>query len=68
MPTFLPVIIPVYNATSLLNRCHDSIFNQHTDYTYEVILVDVGSTNNFVEQIKARTETNIRLFQQPKDI
>lgn len=64
MPTDLSVIIPVYNAALLLNRCLDSIFNQHTDYTYEVILVDDGSTDNSVELIKARTETNIRLFQQ----
>lgn len=60
----LSVIIPVYNAALLLNRCLDSIFRQKTQYTYEVILVDDGSTDNSVELIKARTETNIRLFQQ----
>lgn len=60
----ISVIIPVYNASLLLNRCLDSIFRQKTQYTYEVILVDDGSTDNSVELIKARTETNIRLFQQ----
>lgn len=64
MPTDLSVIIPVYNAALLLNRCLDSVFNQKTRYTYEVILVDDGSTDNSVELIKARTETNIRLFRQ----
>lgn len=60
----ISIIIPVYNASSLLTRCLDSIFCQHTDYTYEVILVDDGSTDNSVELIKARKEKNIRLYQQ----
>lgn len=48
----------------MLTRCQDSIFCQHTDYTYEVILVDDGGTDNSVELIKARNEKNIRLYQQ----
>lgn len=60
----LSIIIPVYNAAPLLNRCLDSIFNQATQYTYEVILVDDGSTDNSVEIIKSRKENNIILFQQ----
>lgn len=60
----LSVIIPVYNAAPLLNRCLDSIFNQTTQYTYEVILVDDGSTDNSIEIIKERKEKNIVLHQQ----
>ncbi len=60
----LSIIIPVYNASKLLNRCLDSIFNQETQYSYEVILVDDGSSDNSVELIKARKEPNIVLFQQ----
>lgn len=60
----LSIIIPVYNAAPLLNRCLDSIFNQTTTYTYEVILVDDGSTDNSIEIIKSRKEKNITLFQQ----
>lgn len=60
----LSVIIPVYNAAPLLNRCLDSIFNQTTQYTYEVILIDDGSTDNSIEIIKARKEKNIVLYQQ----
>lgn len=60
----ISIIIPVYNAASLLTRCLDSIFCQHTDYTYEVILVDDGSTDDSVELIKARTEKNMLLYQQ----
>lgn len=60
----LSIIIPVYNASKLLNRCLDSIFNQETQYSYEVILVDDGSSDNSVELIKARKEPNIVLYQQ----
>ncbi|WP_289090062.1 glycosyltransferase family 2 protein [uncultured Bacteroides sp.] len=60
----LSIIIPVYNGALLLPRCLDSIFNQKTEFTYEVILVDDGSTDNSVELIKARKETNIVLYQQ----
>ena len=41
----LSIIIPVYNASKLLNRCLDSIFSQKTHYSYEVILVDDGSSD-----------------------
>lgn len=60
----LSIIIPVYNAELLINRCLDSIFNQTTTYTYEVILVDDGSTDKSVDVIKSRKEKNITLFQQ----
>lgn len=60
----LSIIIPVYNGALLLNRCLDSIFSQNTQYSYEVILVDDGSTDNSVELIKARKEPNIILHQQ----
>lgn len=60
----LSIVIPVYNASKLLNRCLDSIFSQKTQYSYEVILVDDGSSDNSVELIKARKEPNIVLFQQ----
>lgn len=60
----LSIIIPVYNKSKLINRCLDSIFNQSTLYSYEVILVDDGSTDNSVELIKARKESNIILYEQ----
>lgn len=60
----LSIIIPVYNGALLLNRCLDSIFAQETQYTYEVILIDDGSTDNTVEIIRARKELNIILLQQ----
>ncbi|MDY3268269.1 MAG: glycosyltransferase family 2 protein [Phocaeicola sp.] len=60
----LSIIVPVYNGVLLLPRCLDSIFSQETKYSYEVILIDDGSTDNSVKLIKARKEPNIVLFQQ----
>lgn len=60
----LSIIIPVYNAVPLLERCLNSIFSQNTQYSYEVILIDDGSTDKSVETIKNRKEKNIVLYQQ----
>lgn len=40
------VIIPVYNPGKLIQRCLDSILAQEGEYSYEVILVDDGSTDD----------------------
>ena len=60
----LSVIIPVYNAGALINRCLDSIFSQQGEYEVEVICIDDSSTDNSVELIKSRKEQNITLLQQ----
>lgn len=60
----LSVIIPVYNAAALIDRCLDSVFSQQGEYQIEVICVDDGSTDNSVELIKGRREQNIVLLQQ----
>ena len=60
----LSIIIPVYNAALLINRCLDSIYNQTTSYSFELILVDDGSTDNSIELIKNRPEKNIIIYQQ----
>lgn len=61
----LSVIIPVYNAGLLIDRCLDSIFSQHGEYQIEVICIDDGSTDNSVEIIRQRKEPSIRLLTQP---
>lgn len=61
----ISVIVPVYNAGALIDRCLDSVFNQKGEHVIEVILVDDGSTDNSVGLIKARKEQDwIRLYQQ----
>ena len=39
------VIVPVYNTSAYLTQCLDSLKNQKTEYTYEVIVIDDGSTD-----------------------
>lgn len=60
----LSVLIPVYNAGTLIDRCMDSVFAQKGGYEVEVLCVDDGSTDNSVELIKSRKEFNIILLQQ----
>lgn len=62
----ISIVIPVYNAETLIDRCLDSVFTQSVDYNLEVILVDDGSTDNSVKKINNRKEQEfIRLFKQP---
>lgn len=59
------VIIPVYNAGALIDRCLDSVFNQAGNYNIEVLLIDDGSTDNSVDLIRRRPEQDrIRLLRQ----
>lgn len=60
----ISVIIPVYNAGPLIKRCLDSVLAQKGDYTYEVLLIDDGSTDDSVEIIKSYNNTKFKIFQQ----
>ena len=60
----LTVIIPVYNAALVIDRCLDSVFSQRGKYQIEVICVDDGSTDDSVERIRQRREPFIRLITQ----
>ena len=42
----LSIIIPVYNASALIERTLDSVFKQTTKYKFEVLCIDDGSTDN----------------------
>jgi glycosyltransferase involved in cell wall biosynthesis len=49
----LSVIIPVYNAEALLDRCLNSIFDQQDfDFSFEVITVNDGSKDNSLQKLK----------------
>ena len=60
----ISVIIPVYNAAPLIRRCLDSVLAQKGKYTYEVLLIDDGSTDDSVEIIKSYNNTKFKIFQQ----
>lgn len=42
----LTIIIPAYNSEKWLNECLDSVINQKTKYSYQIIAVDDGSNDN----------------------
>jgi len=48
----LSIVIPVYNAEKVINKCLDSLISQKTDYEYQIILVNDGSTDNSLNIIK----------------
>lgn len=56
------VIVPVYNYKDIIESCIDSILNQQTKYTFELILVDDGSTDgaaDIVDQYQNRKHVKI---------
>jgi len=41
----ISIIIPVYNAEKYLYKCIDSLVNQESSYSYEILLINDGSTD-----------------------
>ena len=57
------VIVPTYNSGSYLIRCINSLLRQYTSRSYEIIIVDDGSTDDSVKRIKS-TNSRIRIVHQ----
>ena len=60
----LTIGIPLYNASNLIERCIDSILSQKTQYTFEIIIVDDGSTDDSLTYIKKYDDKRIHLYKQ----
>lgn len=64
----LSIIIPVYNAETLIERCLKSIFDQEDyDFSFEVIMVNDGSKDNSLEKLQRLQlfYKNIKIIDQP---
>jgi glycosyltransferase involved in cell wall biosynthesis len=60
----LSVIIASYNPGDLLERCLESLQNQSTDKTFEIIVVD-SSTNGPIQRMGEKSPT-VRLYPFPE--
>lgn len=65
---YLSVIIPVYNATNTIQECVESVVNEvvANRISYEIILVNDGSTDNSLELCKklSNDNPNIKILSQ----
>lgn len=59
------VIIPMYNASKLVERCLSSILRQKGEYAFEIIIIDDGSTDNSCELVRNhKAFEHIKLLRQ----
>lgn len=54
----ISIVVPVYNCVSTIGRCLDSLFALHHS-SYEVIIVDDGSTDGTAEVCESRSGTQV---------
>lgn len=66
----LSIIIPIYNYANLIEKSIQSILNQKTKYSFEVILVDDGSTDGAADIVrKFTTDSRVKaIFQENQGI
>lgn len=61
----LMIIVPAYNSEDYIEKCLESIISQETKYTYEVVVVNDGSTDDTVQKIKKYEKNeNVRVINQ----
>ena len=64
MSILFSIIIPTYNRSALLERALKSIFDQKVEGTFEVIIVDDGSSDDTEKIVKQQSFLNIFYFYQ----
>lgn len=61
----LSIIIPAYNCEEYLEKCINSVLSQKLKYTYEIIVVNDGSTDDTTKVLaQYRNENNIHIIEQ----
>lgn len=60
----LSIIMPAYNVEKYIYQSIGSVLKQKTNYTYELIIVNDGATDNTEEVIKKFKDTRIKYIKQ----
>ncbi len=61
----LSIIIPAYNSENCVGACIKSILNQETNYSYEIIIVNDGSSDNTLNELeKFSSHNNMTIISQ----
>lgn len=60
----LSIVMPAYNVEKYVKECIDSILNQKTKYTYELIIVNDGATDKTGEIIESIKSEKIKYIKQ----
>lgn len=66
----LSVIVPVYNLTAFIEPCLESLLSQQTNFDYEVIAIDDGSTDDSftkMQQVAAKY-AHLSVLQNPQNV
>lgn len=65
----LSVIVPTYNLEDFIIETLDSITNQKTAYSFEIIVIDDGSSDKTVDLINSysQTHSNVKLLKNTRN-
>lgn len=58
------VVIPTWNAGPVLERVLDSALNQRAAFTYDILVIDSGSTDQTLDIVKARPQVKLHQIEQ----
>ena len=56
------VVVPTYNCGDYISDCLSSLLNQETSYSYEIIVVDDGSTDDTKNIVTNNANKKIRYY------
>ena len=59
------IIVPAYNAESYIKCCLNSLISQETVYSYEIIVVNDGSTDCTLELLSHVKSDKLRIIDKP---
>lgn len=60
----LQIIIPAFNAEKYIKTCIDSLLKQKTHFTYQIVIVEDGSTDGTFDIISKFDSENIKIIHQ----